>query len=103
MGLKKLLRMSTFVLGLGMMLSGMNSMAMEETMEKKGTETSTKAEESKQSAFDEAYGQEISSGKSESYAKYYATLTVLENMNKAEAKIRANGRPLKKYIIKNFY
>lgn len=87
MGLKKLLRMSTFVLGLGMMLSGMNSMAMEE----KGTETSTKAEESKQSAFDEAYGREISSGKSESYAKYYATLTVLENMNKAEAKIRAKA------------
>ena len=80
-----LLKMSTCVIGLGMMLSGINSMAME----KRYSDVSAGIEESKRAAFEEVYNQEIISGKREIYARNYAKLVVVDGVEESLARCAA--------------
>ena len=71
--MKKLLKLSICALGLGMMLTGMNSMAMERNNDDLA----------------KIYNQEVSLGKSKTYAYYYARQIVLYGMGERTAKEKA--------------
>ena len=74
--MKKLLKLSICALGLGMMLTGMSSMAMEEN----NADSINLAK---------VYNKEIGLGKSKTYAYYYARQVVLYGMGERMARDRA--------------
>ena len=77
-----LLKMSTCVIGLGMMLSGINSVAMEERYEK----ISAGIEESKRATFKEVFDKEIASGKGEFYAEHFAKMVAVDGIHEDMAR-----------------
>ena len=74
--MKKLLKLSICALGLGMMLSGMSSMAMQ-------------LNDADSANFEQVYTREIQEGKCDIYAQYYARLIVIRGMSEEQARKHA--------------
>ena len=74
--MKKLLKLSICALGLGMMLTGMNSMAMQ-------------LNDADSANFEQVYIKEIQDGKCDIYAQYYARLIVVRGMSEEQARKHA--------------
>ena len=89
-----LLKMSTCVIGLGMMLSGINSMAMEE----KDTKASEETEKVKRATFKKVFDKAIASGKSEFYARRFAKMVAVDGIHEdmARCAIKMYLRSVKK-------
>ena len=100
MNLMKLLKLSTCIVCLGTVISGLSVKAMEdnheeinEHIEQNQATNDNDLEESQNIRMREICSQEKVSGKSETYAKFYAKLTVFYDLETEETRRNARREP----------